>query len=114
MTWTLPAPLAAGYAIEPVDPVIRTDMEVGSPRTRLRSQAELDHVTVSWIFSDADMTAFRAWFRDTAARGSAWFSLDLKLGNGGIETAECKFLGIWKSTYIGGGFFNVTGQVEVR
>ena len=33
-TWptTLPAPMAQGYGIDPVDPVIRTDMEVGAAR----------------------------------------------------------------------------------
>lgn len=113
MPWTLPTPLVGGYALEPTDKVLRTDMEVGSPRTRLRSHAELDKVTASWVFTEAEMAEFRTWFRDTAASGAAWFDLKLKLGNGGLETAECKFSGVWKST-LSGRLYNVNAQLEVR
>lgn len=113
MTWTLPTPVVGGYALEPTDKVIRTDMEVGSPRTRLRSVAELDKVSATWVFTNADMAEFRTWFRTTAAHGSAWFDLKLNLGNGGLETAECKFIGTWKDSP-SGRLHTVTAQLEVR
>jgi len=113
-SWKPPRPLASGYAVEPVDPVLRTDMEVGSPRTRLRTSADLDHVTLSWIFQAAEMEAFRNWYRVDIARGSAWFDLEIDLGNGGLETHACKFVEIWKSTYAGAGKFNVSAKIEVR
>lgn len=114
MTWSPPIPLLAGYAVEPVDQTIRTEMEVGSPRVRRRTLADLDHVSLSWNFSASDMQAFRDWFRDDIAGGSSWFDLQVNLGNGGLETRACRFVEVWKSRPLGGGFFNVTAKVEVR
>lgn len=36
-------------------------LEFGSPRTRLRTQANLDHVTLTWIFTAAEMGDFHTW-----------------------------------------------------
>ena len=77
MPWTIPRPINDGYALEPVDPVLRTDMEFGSPRTRLRTQANLDHVTLTWIFTAAEMGDFRTWWESDIARGASWFEMEL-------------------------------------
>lgn len=114
VVWTPPPPINDGYTLEPVDPVLRTDMEFGSPRTRLRSVAELDHVTIRWRFTGAEMEAFRDWHRQDIARGSAWFDLQLDLGNGALETRACKFLEMWKATRRAGGGFDVSAKLEVR
>jgi hypothetical protein len=77
-TWpsTLPAPAYDGYALSPVDPGIRTDMESGAARTRTRTKNRNDKINVAWEFSDAQMAIFRTWFDNPAecAYGSAWFS----------------------------------------
>lgn len=112
--WSPPPPINAGYVLEPVDPVLRTDMEFGSPRTRLRTQADLDHVTLAWHFTAVEMESFRNWYRQDIARGSAWFDLAVDLGNGVIETRACKFLEMWKATRRPGGGFDVSAKVEVR
>lgn len=113
-TWSPPPPVNAGYALEPVDAVLRTDMEAGSPRTRLRSQADLDHVTLTWNFTADEMASFRTWFRQDISHGASWFELTVDLGNGLIETRACRFLSVWKSTRRAGGGFDVNAQVEVR
>ena len=113
MPWTIPRPINNGYALEPVDPVLRTDMEFGSPRTRLRTQANLDHVTLTWIFTAAEMGDFRTWWETEIARGASWFEMELDV-RGVIETKACKFLEVWKATRRPGGGFNVSAKVEVR
>lgn len=118
-TWptTLPGPISEGYGISPVDPVVRTDMEVGAPRARRRSHARNDRVEVTWFFSEDEFQTFRDWFDDGAAgaaAGAAWFYVDLKIGGGGMETVEARFSGIWKAGYVPSDHWRVTATLEVR
>jgi hypothetical protein len=77
-TWpaTLPPPEKPGYQIAPTDPAIRTEMEVGLPRTRRRSAARDDRITVSWKFTDAQMQTFRTFFNGDGQGGAALDEID--------------------------------------
>lgn len=110
----LPAPVVPGFSMEPEEATIRTDMEVGSPRVRLRTLAERDALEVAWKFTDAQMAVFREWWRTTASFGAAWFDVELPLGNGGVQACEARFVGRWKSHLKPGMCWDVTGKVEVR
>lgn len=114
MTWTPPIPLAEGYSLEPVDKVLRTDMEAGSPRVRVTSRAKLDHLTFNWRFSKSDMALFREWYRADLVEGSSWFELQVDIGNGVLETKSCRFLETWKASRRVEGMFDVSARVEVR
>jgi hypothetical protein len=114
-TWpaTLPAPTIEGYSLTPIDPVIRTDMESGSARARRRSAARNDRVAVAWIFTDAQMATFRAWFDGDGAGGSAWFSLSLAIGSSGLTAQSCRFTAIWKADLLPGLNWRVTASLEI-
>lgn len=62
----LPTPSMPGFGLSPVDPVMRTDMEVGYRRARRITFARQDLVDMAWVFDDAEMAAFRAWWNDEA------------------------------------------------
>lgn len=117
-TWdaSLPKPLFDGYALAPADPVLRSDMEFGAARSRRRTFARDDKISVQWLFTDAQMATFRTWFDDSsqAAGGSAWFSIALAIGATGIDTVEAKFAGMWQSSLQPGMFWRVTAQLQVR
>jgi hypothetical protein len=118
-TWptTLPAPMAQGYSIDPIDPVIRTDMEVGAVRARRRTAARQDKVSAAWAFSDAELQIFREWFDDGstgAAGGSAWFNIDLRIGAGGSTPEEARFSTPPRIALVSGGRWQVTADLEVR
>ena len=117
-TWpaTLPYPKSDGYTLSPLDQTIRTDMEFGPARARRRSMAKNDKLGVSWLFNDAQMAIFRAWYdSDTDAGGGAnWFDVSVKTGEGGISAKVCRFSGIWNATLQSGGFWLVTASLEVR
>lgn len=117
-TWptTLPAPLAAGYALRPQDQTLRTEMDVGAARTRRRTTARNDRTTVAWTFTGAQMAAFRTWFEDAAqaAGGAAWFTTSLKIGTGGVASVEARFMGPWQADFLPGGFWRVSAEWEVR
>ena len=111
---TLPAPLVAGYGIQPNDQTVRTDMESGSPRVRRRTAARLDEYPLSVSMSDEQMAIFRAWWDDDAAGGAAWITITLWTGDGGASSVEARFKGAWKADMTGNHRWLVTGMVEVR
>lgn len=113
---TLPPPLSRGYSLTPVDPVVRTDMDVGAPRSRRRTAARNDRVKVAWLFTVIQMPTFRAWFDDPAEAdgGASWFSVNLDIGTGGTIAVEAKFTGIYEASRNAGGSWNVTAELEIR
>lgn len=117
-TWpsTLPKPSFGGYALNPVEPALRTDMEMGAARSRTRTAARNDKVSVTWDFTDAQMAIFRAWFDNPAecAYGSAWFDISLAIGTAGLTSHTVRFAGIWKTTLLPGMNWSVTATLEVR
>ena len=117
-TWpaTLPAPLAAGYGVQPADPVARTDMEAGPPRMRRRTAVRNDRVPVAFVLDAAQMAAFRAWFDDAAtgiAGGSAWFDVSLDVGEG-AAAVEARFLAVWQAEQLAPGLWRVSANWELR
>ncbi|WP_031327697.1 hypothetical protein ACTTAF_06390 [Rhodobacter capsulatus] len=60
----LPTPSFPGFGLTPYDAVLRTDFDVGAARVRRTTLARADKISCAWIFSDAEMAAFRAWFDD--------------------------------------------------
>jgi hypothetical protein len=119
-TWpsTLPSPSYDGYALSPVSQVIRTDMEVGAARQRRRTSARQDKVAVTWKFTDAQMTIFRAWFDDAtngAAGGSGWFTISLAVGATGLTSMFARFVGgEFKADLHGGLNWLVSANLEVQ
>lgn len=114
---SLPNPLSAGYGLDPVDPVIRTDMEVGSPRSRRRTSARDDRIPVSWLMTDAQMATFRSWYENDStgiAGGAAWFSINLNLGTGGIYNWEARFTSIYSAEFLCANRWRVSARLEVR
>jgi hypothetical protein len=63
---TLPTPSFPGFGLSPIDPSLRTEMDVGPARVRRTTFAEGDNVEVMWIMTDPEMAAFRAWYGDHA------------------------------------------------
>lgn len=117
-TWpSLPNPLVDGYTLSPVDQTVRTDMEIGSARARRRTAALNDQVSVSWRFTDVQMNTFRDWFDNAstgAAGGASWFTVDLAVGDVGLDSKECRFVGAWSAQCLGGLIWTVTARLEVR
>lgn len=113
---TLPAPMVAGYALNPVNMTVRTEMESGAARVRRRSSAGNVRASVQWNMSDAQMAIFRTWFDDPAKAdgGAAWFSVSLLMGNGGFRTVTARFSGIWQAAYVPHLRWQVQATLEVR
>lgn len=113
---TLPALVAQDYGVQPFDPVVRTQMDVGSARSRRISQARADTVPCSVVYNDAQYKAFREWFDDPAgaAGGAAWFDFRLAVGEGGKTAKEVKFKSIWRAQLVGPLVWRVSMELETR
>lgn len=95
-------------------------MEVGTPRVRRRTFARDDNVPGSMVLTKEQMAIFRSWFDGTGADdchgGSAWFNgLSLEMGDGGITTPDCRFIGPYTATRVSGTpYWSVSAKLEVR
>lgn len=113
---TLPAPLLDGYALSPVDPLVRTEMESGASRSRRRTKARNDRIDVSWCFTESQFAEFRTWFDDDVSGvsgGSSWFDISLNIGLGWSTLEEARFQTIWKAQKDGFSW-KVSATLEVR
>lgn len=115
-TWpaTLPKPSYSGYKLAPVEQTIRTEMEVGAPRARRISSARNDRITLVWEMSDSQMQIFRTWFSADAAGGAAWFSLELAIGETGIEFVDARFASVYTADLLPGMRWQVAATLEIR
>lgn len=63
-----------GFAREPEDAVLRTEMEGGVAKQALiRSQVAVGRPVTYWVDSKADFDAWHTWFATTIKRGALWF-----------------------------------------
>jgi hypothetical protein len=70
-TW--PAPLADGYQLELLDPVLRSPMDAGPPKARRRTIWQGPRVSASWQMTDAEYEVFDAWWSQDLAQGALPF-----------------------------------------
>ncbi len=114
---TLPSPNQPKYSLQPVDPVVRTNMDSGSPRQRRRFTVYPTQIQVEWLYTEAEMATFEAWFDLTVNSGESWFNIDLINGLS-ITTYEARFVGQgknpWRADMQPGNAYLVSTVLEVR
>ena len=94
----LPPPNQSKYELQPTDPVIRTQMDSGSPRNRRRFTQYPTQIPVEWTFTTTEFRLFEAWFVQTINAGVSWF--DVGIANGmGITSCSARFVGLGKNAY---------------
>lgn len=110
----LPAPQSSGYQFSPQDNVVRTNMEVGTARARLRSTAQIDHLAVEWALTDAQLATFRTWYYGEGASGTAWFSINLMLGKTGLTNVTARFMEAFSVSMVSNTVWKLQAKLEVR
>lgn len=69
------APLRDGYSESQASAVIRTDMDAGPARVRRRTSAHVTDITARYLFNDAQMDTFMAFFNQDAGAGAVIFAM---------------------------------------
>ena len=111
---TLPAPRVPGYALNPVDPVVRTNMESGPARTRRRFTQAPTFIPVSFQFTESQFAIFEKFHAADLYDGAAWFD-NIPLVNGqGVTNYTARFKGSWKAQPRGNKYWLVTATLEVK
>lgn len=68
---TLPqSPLLDGYSEEAGDNVLRSQPEMGPPKTRRRFTARIDRLNLSYVMTTAQLGIFEAFWRTDLADGA--------------------------------------------
>lgn len=116
ITWpsTLPLPTVQGYAVQPGDSILRTEMEAGLARQRRRFTDVPTKVSVRWIMRRDQYAIFEGWYRWHAKEGANWFAITL-LGGLGLLEQEARFTRQFSSRLLAGGtLWEITSELEIR
>jgi hypothetical protein len=115
----LSLPVIPGYAIEPQDPIARTDMEAGPARHRRRWTTTPTVFQATFVFTRYELAIFEGWFVHVADEGAAWFNIPLLSGLG-VVLHEARFRSPYRAVPNNGGgtvnseLFTVTVAMEIR
>lgn len=90
----LPLGRQADRSHQTVEPTIRSELESGRARQRLRYDFTPSNVSINWLFNDVQCRLFEAWFRSSvgALDGSQWFDIPLETTLG---------MGDWRARFKG-------------
>jgi hypothetical protein len=112
-TWpdTLPAyPLLDGFRETAPNTVIRTDMEQGPSKVRLRTTAAVRTMTLSYLMSKTQVTALETFYLAALQGGALPFDFTHPRSNGAVS---CRFTRPPEYVASNGSFFKVALELEV-
>ena len=110
---TLPPPRVEGYSLSPRPSLLRTEMETGAARHRLRSLTAHYQVQAEWRFSDFQFAVFDAWWALNTRLGEQWFVLPLAVPLD-VQAVEARFLAPWQAELLPARRWRVAAQLEIR
>lgn len=110
---SLPVPSSEGYSLAFGDQTIRTDMEAGYSRQRRRTSQRVDTLQVAWLFTPAQMNAFRTWFDGDNEGGAVWFTgLKVDVGDG-VAVYTARFSGPPSAVFVAP-YWRVNATLDIR
>jgi len=68
--------LDAGYSEEPGDNVLRSEMDVGPPKSRRRSTVAPKRITARMVMTKTQFASWKTYHEDTLADGTIAFDLE--------------------------------------
>lgn len=107
----LPLPLLSGYGYSDDSRFIRTDMDSGYARQRLRFTQSPTRFNVSFLFTEGQMSYFESFFNNQLNFGIEFFNMDLAVGSGFTKEHEVRFISPYR-VQLSGNLFRVTASIE--
>lgn len=109
----LPPPRVEGYSLSPRPSLLRTEMETGAARHRLRSLTAHYQMQAEWRFSEFQFAVFDAWWALNTRLGEQWFVLPLAVPLD-VQAVEARFLAPWQAELQPARRWRVAAQLEIR
>ena len=103
----------SGYSATPDAGFIRTDMDVGAARQRRRYTAQPTRIQASWVFTTAQMAAFKTFFETDLDVGTGWFTMIVDAGAGKVSK-DCRFTQPYQASLLSKVLWSVSAPLEVR
>lgn len=110
---TLPPPRVEGYSLSPRPSLLRTEMETGAARHRLRSLSAHYQVQAEWRLSQDGFAIFDAWWALNTRMGEQWFVLPLAVPLE-VQAVEARFTAPWQADLLPAQRWRVAAQLEIR
>lgn len=108
----LPPPTISGFSGDIAQSTIRTNMDSGRPRQRMRFTSGWRSISVSWEFSDEEFRIFQAIHKFKLNGGNDFFDMELALGDD-IDTYTVRFVGgRYKYKYQAHMYWVVSAELE--
>jgi hypothetical protein len=98
---SLPAIRASGFQSRYQDPVIRTPMDAGPAKQRLRYTAAPKQFTATIVVDEAERELFEAWHRETLGFGALRFAMENPQT---LNLEEFRFTAMYDETELDGLF----------
>lgn len=108
---TLPKPMQSSYQEERQDGVLRSQMDMGPPKVRLRFTATMTTYSVSWQLSGSQVSTFESFFITDTLYGAIPFTwTQPRTGS----TVTARFSGAtYQVSSIGHDLYQVSAKLEV-
>jgi hypothetical protein len=74
------SPQISGYEVEIGDGIIRTQMDSGVARTRVRSRDPMAKAELTFIMAASSLEIYKSWRRTRIGSGSGWFLIPVNTG----------------------------------
>jgi hypothetical protein len=111
--YTLPVGVWEGHDVQHGKPFMRTTMDSGRARQRLRFTSVPSVRQIKWIFTDSQAALFESWFNGATNDGAAWFNMPSRSPLG-LAPLVCRFVDMYSGpTIIGQRLWQVTASLEV-
>jgi hypothetical protein len=98
---SLPALRSSGFQSQYQDPVLRTQMDAGPVKQRLRYTAVPKRYTATIVVDEAERRVFEAWFAETLGFGTLRFVMQNPQT---LDLEEFRFAGMYGETELDGLF----------
>jgi hypothetical protein len=98
---SLPAVRSNGFQSQYQDPVLRTQMDAGPVKQRLRYTAVPKRYTASIVVNETEREVFAAWFAETLGFGTLRFVMQNPQT---LDPEEFRFTGMYGETELDGLF----------
>jgi len=100
----LPVPIQDGYDLNPVSPLLRTNLANGRARQRRRFTSVPTMANVRFRMRSGEAQLFERFFQDNLSDGAAWFDMPLKTPVG-IKRYKARFTDIYSGPTLEEGIY---------